>query len=216
MQQWVCSDCDETWPATAFGAAFAHTGTTSKQGAKHTIRGLIDVDTGEVVIEGLNKKQAQALGIIPPDKARGGTSERDEATDKDSPIRRGPKDAMAPSVVNSAKSGIVAGTIKGATIEFPLYMPSYWSIGMQRLTDPDTGEPYPATAEGMAKYVVDFNRMAHEKMMWKFLGMAAEEARTEQGQARLEAVLRTLRGLTDDQVATLVRQNLGMTEEVPA
>ena len=77
---WICGDCGEVFPESGsgdgMGKALSHTANTSKAGNKHKIRGLVDDDTGEVLVPGLNPRTAQAMGFI---QGKAGNSRKDRA-----------------------------------------------------------------------------------------------------------------------------------------
>lgn len=220
LLKWVCADCPEEWleagDANGYGKALAHTSHTSRQGAKHTIRGLVETDDGEVKVAGLNKPAAQRLGLIRPDPTPTGKKAPPKArgAEEKGQIRQGSRDAMEPSAVVTSKGGQVLGTVKGETIEFPVYMTAYWSMGMRVFRDPDTDEPYPATAEGMSKYVVDVMKLTHETLLWKMIGLNADQARSEAGRQQMQAITRTIRGLTSAEIATMAQDNLNALDDM--
>jgi hypothetical protein len=228
MVEWQCATCGETWPEqgdrAAFGRAMAHRANTSRAGTPHTIRGLVDLDTGEIVVSGLNVNEAEKLGYVGPKVPRRDRGEQppdDERPIETTPlggggegVRRPPRtESFQPSAATRFDSQMLA-RIKGATIEIPAYMIAYAAMGMRVFTDPDTGAPYPWTAEGLAKYLTDMLRMAHERLLWLILGLTWDEYQRAEGQRLVAATIRTVEGLTGEDVARMIVAHVG--EEVAA
>jgi hypothetical protein len=221
MLRWVCADCPETWlhdeTGKGFGQALSHSGLTARTGQKHTIRGLVDTDTGEVLVAGINRRKAVELGYLPPtakQKAQAAAAAR--GAEEKASIRRGPADALQASVVNRPKDGTISATVKGAVIEYPAWAPALWSMGMRVFLDPETNDYYPPTAEGMAKYVTDMDRLVHEKLLWIMLGLTREQARTREAQHQMGVILETITGAAPEALVALVRENLAAMTESPA
>jgi hypothetical protein len=90
MHIWLCDTCgvhfEEDGTGDGMGQALSHLANTSRAGDKHTIKGLVDMDTGEVLVAGMNPRKARLENYV---VGKGGESRRDR-------LARGEKGAYGP------------------------------------------------------------------------------------------------------------------------
>jgi hypothetical protein len=218
MVAWVCGECDERWEETGtgsgFGKALAH---SNRQNAGHTIQGLVDLDTGELLVPGLNRPRAEQGGWIQRPAKKDLPPGPDKTERLTSTPAVGDRDPVHGASAKRATTGPpFSGTVKGLQIEFPLYIAAYAAMVMARLTDPDTGEPYPFTAEGMAKCLTDVLRLSFQRLVPVALGLTARQLADAAVRERVAALIATIEAQTDTaEVVALTRRLYASAFEEP-
>lgn len=206
--EWQCVDCYETWTEDGSGAGFAkamgHAANTSRAGKKHQIRGLLDLDSGEVVVEGLSRPAAERAGYVRP-AAEKAKLKKQAAQDDGRPQGKVAGDALNPSVTSNY-TGEVTGDIKGLDIHFPAYIGAYAAMGMRVFNDPDTGTLYSWNADGMAKFLIDFVTTAFERMVPFMLGIQQHELADRVMAQRVQALIEIVEGSDGVTAADLARE----------
>lgn len=220
---WACETCGETWEETGdqkgFGRAMAHRTNMRRKGEEHTIIGLIDRESGEILVDGLNIGDAMSRGYVQRKGKADPTGEPaapvDEAGTPPPPPKKGgtPRtDPLLPTGSGAKAPGMWA-TVKGLTIEIPAHVLTYASMGMRTFLDPDTGAAYPWTADGIAKYLTDFLTLGHERLLYMLIGLSWEDYQRAEGQRLVASTIKTIRGLTNEAIAEMV-QHHAQQEEV--
>lgn len=208
--EWQCAECLKTFPEKGnrggYMGAMNHGRTT-----QHAIRGLVNLDTGELLIEGLDQRKALELGIFQhPSKAKADKkTETDDTLDANARKKKGgaSTDALDPSVTNNYR-GEMTGDIKGLDIHFPHYIAAFAAMGMRCLNDPDTGAPYPWSADGMSKFLVDFLTKTFERMTPVFLGLTHDQTLTAAVQQQITSFIALVEGKQDPIEAAAFAQSL--------
>jgi hypothetical protein len=205
----VCSQCAEQWEETGtgqgFGKALAH---SNRRNAGHKILGLVDLETGDILVEGLSRPQAEQKGYIVRTTPSGSGTAKPPKDDRLTTTPSvGERDGLGASA-RTTKEPTMTGVVKGLQIEFPYYLATYAAMGMARFLDPETGQPYPFSAEGMAKYLTDFIREGHRRLLPVMLGLSHEELALGAVQQKLQALQAAIEGEQDPAAAALAAQRL--------
>jgi|GEM_PF-5243866 len=211
--EWQCADCLKVFPEK--GNRGGYMGALNHQKSSgHTIRGLVDLETGEILIEGLDQRAALAAGIFtPPNKSKAAAAAAppaaEDGRDANARKRKGgaTTDALDPSVTNNY-TGQMTADIKGLDIHFPHYISAYAAMGMRVLKDPDTDAPYPWSADGMSKFIVDFLTKTFERMVPIFLGLTHEETLSAAVRHQIESFIQLVEGKADPVEAAAFAQSL--------
>ena len=211
--EWQCADCLKTFPEK--GNRGGYMGALNHQKTGHAIRGLVDLATGVVLVEGLDQRKALDLGIFQhPSKAKAKATKADaaEADDpRDANARKAKggatTDALDPSVTNNYR-GEMTADIKGLDIHFPHYISAFAAMAMRCLNDPDTGAPYPWSADGMSKLIVDFLTKAFERMVPVFLGLTYEQTLEATVQQHIASFITLVEGKENPVEAAALAQTL--------
>ena len=215
--EWQCADCLKTFPEKGnrggYMGAMNHARRTG-----HTIRGLVDLDTGEILIQGLDQRAAMAAGVLQrpqkakEEKAPADDPPPDDGRDANARKKKGGSttDALDPSVTNNY-TGQVTADIKGLDIHFPTYISAYAAMGMRVLADPDSGQPYVWSADGMSKFLTDFLTKTFERMVPTFLGLTYEQAQSAAVRQQIASFIQLVEGKQDPTEAATFAQSLYQT-----
>lgn len=189
---WVC-ECGERWEedgtGRSMGLAGGHLAAARRAGTPHTMRGLVDTDTGELLLRGLNIQGARSAGYVkgkqaaegedaPPAKGGGGNgggggrpSARPVIRDvtEEQAVRalktEPPRELVRPQQVNN-----VRGVLETWTIVVPAPAFALFAMGREVIHRAD-GTPYPMTPDGFQEYLWDAFRTWHEDHMPFLLGL---------------------------------------------
>lgn len=233
LGRFYCRHCGQEWPEpgdrSGFGAAYQHAMKKDGWGAAHPgepdpgPKDLAFVTPEGELIEGLKAAQraAEDLGMVRSANTaakaarRAGTGDEplEDRLAKESVHR---SDGMRGTPQTTTRGSPLAVDFKGLTLHLPPYLYAYFAMGIKRTVRPDTGEPYPFDAQGIADYVVDFLRYGHEARLPQFLEMSAADVDTAQGRRVLAATIAAIEGLTGEELAQSVAHILEAPETLPA
>lgn len=212
--EWQCADCLKVFLEKGNRGGYMGAGNHARS-TGHTIRGLIDLETGEILVKGLDQRAALAAGIfVPPKQAAkeaAKAAQDPSSDDRDANARKkkggATTDALDPSVTNNY-TGQMTADIKGLDIHFPHYISAYAAMGMRVLKDPDTGAPYPWSADGMSKFLVDFLTKTFERMVPVFLGLTHDQTLSAGVQQQIASFIALVEGKSDPAEAAAFAQSL--------
>lgn len=187
MAQWWVCECGEQWEGDGrgMGAAGNHIKETKAAGAKHSIRGLVDLDTGELLLKGLDMTGARKRGFVamkgrPGGEAAGSPASAPRASAR--PVIREvtedqaaralrsepPKELTRPQTVSNVRGVLETWTFVVPAPAFSLFM-----LGRETIRR-DDGTPYPMTPDGFQAYFWEAFRTWHEDHMALLLGLPSE------------------------------------------
>ena len=184
---WVC-ECGEQWEedgtGTGMGLAGSHLAAVRRTGDRHVMRGLVDLDTGELLVKGLNINGARAQGYVvgkkPPDSEPGsktpprGARPAVRDVTEEQAVRaltsEAPKELTRPQQVSN-----VRGVLETWTVVVPAPAFALFAMGREVIRRED-GTEYPMTPDGFQQYLWDAFRTWHEDHMPFLLGLPADLA----------------------------------------
>lgn len=184
---WVC-ECGEQFEEDGtgggMGLAGSHLAAIRRAGDRHAMRGLVDLDTGELLVKGLNMNGARASGYVTgknPPKDDGGGKPRSPAAAARPAVRPmseeqavrsltqdPPKELTRPQQVSN-----VRGVLETWTFVVPAPAFALFAMGREIIRRED-GTEYPMTPDGFQQYFWDAFRTWHEDHMPVLLGLPEE------------------------------------------
>ncbi len=195
---WACScgeQIEEDGTGHGMGLAGAHTSAGKKRGQAHKIAGLIDAETGEVLVSGLSMTTARKLGYVQAAggaKARSkqfagratkesGASRADAAQARPAAVhaiteeeatraleQERPKNLSQPQTVSN-----IRGVLETWTFVAPAPMFTLFIMGRQVIRRAD-GTEFPMTPDGFQEYIWEAFKTWHEEHMAFLLGLPQE------------------------------------------
>lgn len=180
--EWRCADCGQAWPEEGRGRYVLTAGQHMKRQGHHPL-GLIDTETGEVLVAGsINRNAAERLGIIErPDRRRKAkqTEPPDADTiplDSETDPHDAPKSAWRPAQplagndpaltgavkttrqsVESLGPGDPKGQVVGFEVQWPLWALSFFDLLRSEFLD-DQDQPYTWSTKDFVRFVLDVYR----------------------------------------------------------
>lgn len=181
--EWRCRDCGQGWVEPGRGN-YVLTAINHMRKAGHHPLGLVDTETGEVVIaDSLDRNTAEKMGIIEKHaRSRRATREVDEdpapATDPADPAPPPRRAGSAPPITPGADASFTGGVRTVATkvdnlpagqvappaaqvlsfdVQWPSWALAYFDLLRTEILD-DAGEPYAWGSKPFVRFVLDVYR----------------------------------------------------------
>ncbi|NMP22216.1 hypothetical protein [Sulfobacillus harzensis] len=188
--EWRCADCGQAWPEEGRGSYVLTAGQHMKR-QEHQPLGLIDTDTGEILVSGsINRNAAEKLGIIErPDRSRkkNKPAPPDAETmplDAETPAPSSPRPMSQPQPLGGsdpAMSGEIKKTrqsveslgpgdpkdqVVGFEVQWPLWALSFFNILRGDFRD-ENDQPYAWSTKDFVRFVLDVYRHACHTLVRK-------------------------------------------------
>lgn len=189
--EWVC-ECGERWEEAGDGKALSgkvltHLRLMKKAGTPHRVVGLVDSETGKVLVEGANAKGAVKAGLI--------TYRPDPAVEEElSALSTGPRPRTLPTNIQ--------GIVQGVRLAIPPAAWGYFALGIPILRR-DDGSRYDWSPQGLSDYMWDVFRTWHEENMAVLLRLTPQQMRQPEVQERVRRIIAAIENLTPEQVAEI-------------
>lgn len=214
---WICTcrwEAEEPGDGSGAGLCLTHLREGKKAGQEHKILGLYDADTGEQLVNGLNRPGAQAAGYIARSReefeqqnglgtTEAAEEEAEEDRDEEGKPRTGAGKAKQPTAKRMPSN--VQTIVEGWRLVLPAGAWGYFAIGRQRLRD-DEGNPYEWTPQDMSRYVWDVFRTFHESHLGFLLGLTPAQEGNPEVVARMARIIGAIEAMTPDQVQQLEQE----------
>ena len=210
------------------GKALSHLANTSRSGDKHTISGLIDLDTGEVLIEGMNARAAVLQGYVEghnnsrqKQKAREGEGGRTPRLDrtkqkqllaKATGVKIGGTSFVYPGSAEPPQNRVptpIRTVLEGWNLVLPPHIFGLFSVVREILVD-DRGHEYNWDPEGFSNFVWDCVVHYIEWIMPPLLAEASGGRMSENGALR---VLRRIAAMAPEDVMSAAEEAARAAEQ---
>ena len=230
--EWRCRDCGQGWPEPGRGEYVLTAGQHMKRQG-HQPQGLVDLDTGEVVVAGsINRNAAEKLGIIvKPDRRAKKLREADapahappaaSAPDDPSPPPR-TKGVAAPVTGPGADPAFTGGVRTVAqpvdrlepgaiapppaqVLSFDVQWPS-WALAYFDLLRPDImdddGRPYEWGSKAFVRFVLDTYRASCRQLVARVMDQKLAGVDAAQAAKAVAATVATIEGMDMARVLAL-------------
>lgn len=228
--EWRCADCGMAWPEDGHARYFLAAGQHMKRQG-HTPLGLVDTETGEVLVPTLNRMAAERLGIIAtPDRRRKWRRETPAQ-----PIETGPDGPAAPPRHDPPRSApatpigadpLMSGTVKttahvveslpprgqvGGTqatiltgqVQWPTWTLAFFDILREDYVDAE-GQPYAWSSRDFIRFVLDIYRYTCRHLVRQKMRRRMQMVNALEREQAIAAALATLENMDQGQFLSLL------------
>lgn len=169
-------------------------------GQSHSIRGLVDEDTGEIVVDGLSPKTAQRKGLsLPREDAAVARGERppepqidvgDETFVPPARVKKQDRTAHTPTTPTY-------GLLEGWQIPYPPYVFSLFALARKYIVK-DDGTEYDWTPEDLASWMWRCIRAWNEFVLPKVIARAVGGG--DEVESRMLKVIKAMEGMSPEEI----------------